>query len=152
MPNFDKALDLLRHRSTDMYGMGHSFERLIKTALKREPGILGDRFSQVWLWKEWPGRDGPDIGIDLVAEEEEGGLCAIQCKFFDPHRPVPKKDIDSFMSASEPEHFTSRMIVNTGGEIRGHTLKILQASPKPPRVLKRKETGLLECGLAPVRK
>ena len=139
MPNFDKTLDLLRHRSTDMYGMGHSFERLIKTALQREPGILGDRFSQVWLWNEWPGRDGPDIGIDLVAEEEEGGLCAIQCKFFDPHRPVPKKDIDSFMSASEPEHFTSRMIVNTGGEIRGHTLKTLQASPKPPRVLKRKE-------------
>ena len=74
-----------------------------------------------------------------MAEEEEGGLCAIQCKFFDPHRPVPKKDIDSFMSASEPEHFTSRMIVNTGGEIKGHTLKTLQASPKHPRVLSRND-------------
>ena len=74
-----------------------------------------------------------------MAEEEEGGLCAIQCKFFDPHRPVPKKDIDSFMSASEPEHFTSRMIVNTGGEIKGHTLKTLQASPKHPRLLSRND-------------
>ena len=86
-----------------------------------------------------PGRDGPDTGIDLVAEEEEGGLCAIQCKFFDPHRPVPKKDIDSFMSASEPDHFTSRLIVNTGGDIQRNALKTLQASPKPPRVLDRTE-------------
>ena len=63
-----------------------------------------------------PTTTAADTGIDLVAEEEEeGGLCAIQCKFFDPHRPVPKKAIDSFMSASENPQFTSRMIVNTGG-------------------------------------
>ena len=86
-----------------------------------------------------PARDGPDIGVDLVAEEREGGLCAIQCKFFDPHNPVPKKDIDSFMSASEPSHFTSRLIVNTGGSIRKNALKTLEASPKPCRVLDKAE-------------
>ena len=139
MPNFYKTLDHLRVHSTDMFGMGRSFERLIKTALSKEPGILGDRFSQVWMWNEWPGRDGPDIGVDLVAEEREGGLCAIQCKFFDPHNPVPKKDIDSFMSASEPSHFTSRLIVNTGGSIRKNALKTLEASPKPCRVLDKAE-------------
>ena len=139
MPNFYKTLDHLRVHSTDMFGMGRSFERLIKTALSKEPGILGDRFSQVWMWNEWPGRDGPDIGVDLVAEEREGGLCAIQCKFFDPHNPVPKKDIDSFMSASEPSHFTSRLIVNTGGSIQKNALKTLQASPKPCRVLDKAE-------------
>ena len=139
MPNFYKTLDHLRAHSTDSVGMGRSFERLIKTALSKEPGILGDRFSQVWLWGEWLGRDGPDIGVDLVAEEEEGGLCAIQCKFFDPHRPVPKKDIDSFMSASENPQFTSRMIVNTGGEIRGNTLRTLQNGSKTCKVLEREE-------------
>ena len=138
MPNFEKTLDHLRDRSTDLFGMGHSFERLIKTALTNEPGILGDRFSKVWLWKEWPDGDGGDTGIDLVAEEEEG-LCAIQCKFFDPHRPVPKSGIDSFMSESEPPHFTSRLIVNTGGPIQKNALKTLQASPKPCRVLDRAE-------------
>ena len=44
MPNFYKTLDHLRVHSTDMFGMGRSFERLIKTALSKEPGILGDRF------------------------------------------------------------------------------------------------------------
>ncbi len=135
MPHFDKALTILRDRATDLFGMGRSFERLMRTALTKEPGILGDRFERVWLWGEWPDRDGPDTGIDLVAEEREGGYCAIQCKFFDSHRPVPKKAIDSFMAASEPLQFTSRLIVNTGGPIQGNTLRQLEASPKPCRVL-----------------
>ena len=117
MPRFDEALTILRDRATDFAGMGRSFERLIKAALTQDQGILGDRFEYVWMWSEWPERDGPDTGIDLVAKEREGGYCAIQCKFFDPHRPVPKKDIDSFMAASEPLQFTSRLIVNTGGSI-----------------------------------
>ena len=135
MPHFDEALNLLRDRATNLSGQGRAFERLIKTALEQDPGILGDRFKHVWLWKEWPGRDGPDTGIDLVAEEEEGGLCAIQCKFFAPHSPVSKAAIDSFMSTSEPAHFTSRLIVNTGGPIQKNALKTLRTSPKPCKVL-----------------
>ena len=139
MPHFDEALTLLRDRASDLFGMGRAFERLMQAALTREPGILGDRFSQVWLWHEWPGRDGPDTGIDLVAEEREGGLCAIQCKFFDPHRPVPKGAIDSFLAKSEPAQYTSRLIINTGGAIQRHALRTLQASPKPCRVLEAAE-------------
>ncbi len=135
MPHFDEALTILRDRATDFAGMGRSFERLIKAALTQDQGILGDRFECVWLWSEWPERDGPDTGVDLVAKEREGGYCAIQCKFFDPHRPVPKKAIDSFMAASEPLQFTSRLIVNTGGSIQKNALRTLEASPKPCRVL-----------------
>lgn len=79
MPNFDKALNILRDQATDMSGMGKSFERLMQTALTQEPVIWSQRFTKVWLWSEWPERDGSDTGIDLVAEEREGGLCAIQC-------------------------------------------------------------------------
>ena len=52
---------------------------------------------------------------------------------------MPKSGIDSFMSKSEPDHFTSRLIVNTGGPIQKNALKTLQASPKPCRVLDRAE-------------
>ena len=135
MPHFDEALTLLRDRATDLYGMGRAFERLMQAALSQEPGILGDRFTKVWLWHEWPDHEGPDTGIDLVAAEREGGLCAIQCKFFDPHRPVPKSAIDSFMAASEPTQYTARLIINTGGAIQRNALRTLQASPKPCRVL-----------------
>ena len=92
----------------------------MQAALTKEPGILGDRFERVWLW---PGRDGPDTGIDLVAEEREGGFCAIQCKFFDPHRPVPKKAVDSFLAKSEPTQYTSRRIIPVGGSRLGFTLQ-----------------------------
>ena len=135
MPHFAEALTTLRDRATDYVGMGRAFERLMQAALSQEPGILGDRFARVWLWHEWPDHEGPDTGIDLVAEEREGGLCAIQCKFFDPHRPVPKKAIDSFMAASEPTQYTARLIINTGGAIQRNALRTLQASPKPCRVL-----------------
>ena len=135
MPHFDEVLTILRDRATDLFGMGRSFEHLMQAALTREPGIYGDRFERVWLWNEWPDRDGPDTGIDLVAEEREGGLCAIQCKFFDPHRPVPRKAIDSFLAKSEPAQYTSRLIINTGGDIQRNALKVLQDSPKPCRVL-----------------
>ena len=141
MPHFDEALTILRDRATGLFAQGRSFEHLMKTALARHPGSLGDRFEQVWLWDEWPERDGRDTGIDLVAREREGGYCAIQCKFFAPHQPVPKKAIDSFMAASEPTRFTSRLIVNTGGTIRDNTLKQLRASPKHCRVLEAAELG-----------
>lgn len=70
-----------------------------------------------------------------MAEEWEGGHCATQYKFFDPHRPVPKKAIDSFLATSEPTQYTSRLIINTGGAIQRNALRTLEASPKPCRVL-----------------
>ena len=41
MPHFEEALTILRDRSTDLFGMGRSFEHLMQAALSREPGILG---------------------------------------------------------------------------------------------------------------
>ena len=135
MSHLHEALDRLRELATDPFDQGRRFERLIKTALQKHPGIYGDRFEEVRLWSEWPERDGPDRGIDLVARERDGGHCAIQCKFFAPDRPVPKSEIDKFISASDREVFTSRLIVNTGGVIRSNTLKTLEQLKTPCRVL-----------------
>lgn len=48
--------------------------------------MFAQRFDQVGLWSDWPGRAGAgDTGIDLVAREADGtGLCAIQRKLYDP--------------------------------------------------------------------
>ena len=135
MSHFQEALDRLRELASDPFDQGRRFERLIKTALQKHPGIYGDRFEEVWLWSEWPEQDGPDRGIDLVARERDGGHCAIQCKFFASDRPVPKSQIDKFISASDRETFTSRIIVNTGGVVRRNTLKTLEQLKTPCRVL-----------------
>lgn len=41
-----------------------------------------NRFADVWLWSEWPGRAGrPDTGIDLVAKHRDSeGYAAIEVK------------------------------------------------------------------------
>ena len=139
MPYLEEALTTLRAGSTDMAGLGRRFERLFQKALSQHDGALGNRFKHVWLWNDWPGRGFADMGIDLVAEEHEGGLCAIQCKCHEADRPVRKSAIDSFMSASEAAQFTSRLLVNTGGIIERNALRILEESPKPCRVLDRTE-------------
>ena len=56
-----------------------------------------------------------------------------------PTTLCPQSGIDFFMSESDPEHFTSRLIINTGGPIQKKALKTLKALPQPCRVLDRAE-------------
>ena len=84
---FQRTLDHIRSIADSEAHKGRLFERLMKTYFIKDP-LYQERFSQVWLWAEWaalkPDFDGTDTGIDLVAEEREGGYCAIQCKCYAP--------------------------------------------------------------------
>ncbi len=73
------------------------------------------QFSDVWLWSEWPGREGrPDTGIDLVTRERDSdGLTAIQCKFYAPDTAIQRAHIDSFFTASGRTGFSRRIVVST---------------------------------------
>ena len=75
------------------------------------------RFAEVWPWSEWPGRDGGDIGIDIVARRHDGGLAAIQCKC---QNRIDKHHIDSFLSESQRrllgEPYVERYIITTATE------------------------------------
>ncbi len=78
---------------------GRLFERLIQSFLQ-EYDLYRRRFRQVWLWDEYPDRDGrTDFGVVLVAEEHDGMRCAIQCKFY-AKKTLAKSDIDSFLEAA----------------------------------------------------
>ena len=129
MSNLNEALTRLRNESTSESEKGRRFERMLRRALEQHH-FFSKRFTKVWLWQDWPDRPGQDLGIDLVAEEPDGGLCAIQCKFYAPDAPVPKSAIDSFLTASTPEPFTSRILVNTGATLAGHALRTLEANAK----------------------
>jgi len=103
-----------RQAASSNRDLGDKFERLIVAYLKTDP-LYRDKFSDVWLWMDWPERGKrPDTGIDIVAKEREtGGYCAIQCKFYDPSYCLQKGDIDSFFTSSGREPFTSRLIAST---------------------------------------
>lgn len=107
------VLDRLRETALDERDKGDKFERLIQAYLRSDPEWTS-RFTDVWRWTDWPGRAGrPDTGIDLVAAGVDGGLTAIQCKFYAPGAIVAKGDIDSFISASAGAQFTSRIVFDT---------------------------------------
>ncbi|WP_226759152.1 DEAD/DEAH box helicase [Arthrobacter sp. SO3] len=94
---------------------GNYFEQLVGRYLEND-GVQAPQYKNVWLWRDWPGRDGKkDNGIDLVAERQDGGFTAIQCKFYAEGHRIQKQDIDSFISASGKQTFTHRLIVDTTG-------------------------------------
>src|SRR5690606_4388876 len=74
-----------------------------------------ERFSNVWMWNEWPGKGAVgDIGVDIVAEEEAtGDIVGIQCKFYLPNHTISKQDIDTFLSTLGKKQFSSGIIVST---------------------------------------
>lgn len=106
-------------------GQGQVFERLMKAFLTEDP-MFSQRFKRVWLWSEWPGRHGePDTGIDLVAEEVDGGVCAVQCKFYADRQRIHREDIDTFLAASGRAPFTSRLFISTTERWSANAEKVL---------------------------
>ncbi|WP_372407530.1 DEAD/DEAH box helicase [Streptomyces luteireticuli] len=106
---------MIRNVSGTNRDLGTRFEQLMVEYLRTDPQ-WNQQFSRVWMWTDWPGADGDkrDVGIDLVAQDREtGGLCAIQCKFYEPHHTIQKADIDSFFTASGKGGFSRRMIIST---------------------------------------
>ena len=115
MPTLDRLLDSYRTAAISERDKGTAFEKLVTAWLVTDP-VQAQRFRSVQLWSEWArsrGRDRSDTGIDLVGTLHDGGLTAIQCKFFDTDRRIQKSDIDSFISASGKHGFAERLIVET---------------------------------------
>ncbi len=93
-------LDQLRADSVSDAELGGRFERLMLAYLRTDP-MWFSRFSNVWLWDDWPGREGEvDTGIDLVCEQRDGsGFTAVQCKCYcghhDPRHEGPRDILHS---------------------------------------------------------
>ena len=129
---FGRVLEHLRSIADDNgRTQGRLFERLVRSFLKADQ-LYADKFEDVWLWDDWPGRRESDPGIDLVAKEKDGSLCAIQCKFYTNHT-LTKRDIDSFLEAGSRSDFHSMMLVYTGrgygkkaeAALAGHECKVV---------------------------
>ncbi|MGA0568627.1 type ISP restriction/modification enzyme [Rathayibacter sp. KR2-224] len=106
MTTIHELLDQYESMARDTREKGFLFERLIAQFLRTDP-VYADRCDAVWLWSDWPGRDGKvDTGIDLVARERATGeLCAIQCKFYAPTHVLQKADIGITLSGIPNEAY-----------------------------------------------
>ncbi len=115
------VLRRIRNESRDESEKGRWFEQLFMRLALQEPEF---EIADIRRWPDWPdrerltGRDGRDIGIDLVAKRCDGGLVAVQCKCYDDGHVLGKRDIDSFLAESQRGNdrgpvFAHRWIVST---------------------------------------
>lgn len=101
---------------SDARRRGEQFERVCKWFFENDP-VYSRELKKVWLWKDWPGRWGSDAGIDLVAENRNGELWAIQAKAYDPKYRVSKTDVDKFLAESGRKVFAYRILIATTDRI-----------------------------------
>jgi predicted helicase len=100
----------------------------------------------VWLWDEWPGWWGKEAGIDLVAEDRDGKLWAVQAKAYDPKYRVTKSDIDTFLSESSRKQFSYRLLIATTDGLGPTARRTIDAQEKDVDVVGL--TGLLESAVS----
>ena len=137
----------LRERfSDDVQKRGKQFERVCKWFLETDPRY-SDRLVKVWLWDDWPGRWGPDCGIDLVAEDRDGKNWAIQAKCYDPKYSVTKNDVDKFLSESTNENIHHRLLIATTDYLGNNARGVIHRADK---VIPVSQLLLEELGAAPV--
>lgn len=85
---------------------GTKYEALCAFFLKADP-FWSNFYSRVGTLEQaatWPNSpvygQNQDIGFDLLAQTAAGGKWhAIQCKCYDPEKPLPKGVCDSFFAA-----------------------------------------------------
>jgi predicted helicase len=136
---FQSVLNHIRENARSERQKGDAFERLMQKYFTEDPDYK-EQFSEVYLWKEWAQLqtefDGTDIGVDLVAKKHDDTYCAIQCKCYAEDTRVSKPHIDSFISASASEIFTSRILVNTGGELGENALRTIEPLGNKFRIIR----------------
>ena len=116
MSDFRTLLKSFRDAAKSEREKGNYFERIAVDFIKNDPG-MAQEYEDAWLFSDWAkatGVDGRDTGIDAVAKlRDEGGYCAIQCKFYKEGHKIAKADIDSFFTASGKQPFVRRLIIDT---------------------------------------
>lgn len=100
------AGDIQRERGT-------LFEKLVLAYLKNEP-TYQRLYKNVWTLNEVPSEFGIpkiDTGVDLVAEQFNGDLVAVQAKFYE--NKIGKSEINSFVAELGKSYYQRGLIVST---------------------------------------
>lgn len=91
---------------------GDQFEAVCKWFLENDTTQYKALLRRVWLWGDWPGRwSNVDAGIDLVAEDFEGRLWAIQCKGYADN--IDREEVNKFLAEASRPVFSYRILMAT---------------------------------------
>ena len=108
---------------------GKQFEKFCKWFLENDP-VWKSQVKRVWLWDDWPGRWGADLGIDLVFQHANGDIWAVQAKCYKQIYPVTKNDMDSFLSESNRPQIQQRLLMASTDIIGPNARKVCAGQDK----------------------
>ncbi len=112
-PAFDE-LEAAVSRLGSEQERGQAFERGVLHFLRHDPRL---DLAAAWLWADWPARQrhglaATDLGADLIAEDREGTLIAVQAKYRrDPRHHLRYHDVATFL-AYRQDLFPRRILVS----------------------------------------
>ena len=115
--------------SADPSKKGREFELFVKYFLQADPEWK-TQVDDVWLWDEFPGRWGPDCGIDLVFRDKNGANWAVQAKCYASEYEITKSDVDRFLSESNRKEIQRRLLVATTDRISANAKRVCEAQEK----------------------
>ena len=99
--------DLFARLDPDSRVRGKQFEHVCKWFLTNDPEYTA-LLRRVWLRKEWPDRwSDAEAGIDLVAVDTNGHLCAVQAKAYADSKPIPNRELNKFLAESNTDQFSA---------------------------------------------
>jgi predicted helicase len=95
---FSEIIDKCQSQATLQFAKDASFEKLMANFLRTYP-VYERKFNRIWRWADFPYKGdigGQELGVDLVAETEEGEFWAVQCKCYEAsaYAPTLKKTLE----------------------------------------------------------
>ena len=134
MSSFDELLADIRARDTG--NDGKLFEVFCKWFLEKDPE-WSKIVHKVWLWADYPKKwQRQDLGTDLVFEDTDGRVWAVQAKCYAEHRTTTKRDMNSFLADSSREVVSRRLWLQTTNRMEQKAEKTLIGQDKPVTVFK----------------
>lgn len=134
--SFDKILEKIDEVGNDVQReRGTLFERLVLAYLKNEP-LYQRLYKNVWLLSEVPSEYGvpkKDTGVDIVAEQFNGDLVAIQAKYY--KNKIGKSEINSFVAETGKRYYQRGMIVSTVDEWNDNARETIEYNAKDIEII-----------------
>ena len=120
---------MLCERYPDPRERGRQFEPRVAQLLRTDKKFR-DRYAEVWRLCEWTRRRSGDIGVDIFARGQDGGLTAIQSKCYDPASMLSEQDLATFLAYTNAD-FDERVAVCTTPKWSKNLLALI-SNQQPP--------------------
>ncbi len=134
---------------------GDWFERLTLNLMAAERDL---DVAEAWLWLDWPDkpqdRGAQDLGVDIVANSNDGRTIAVQCKCLDDGASLTKAAIDSFIAEAVGRAAYDELWLVTNAPLGRNAAAAFNGLDKPCRhiLFQRYSDTSLDVGESPHRR